>query len=56
MLQYHMGWADVNATFYGTLQKVDEYLYNTFFVVVFVFFLITVTQNMVDRYLVFTET
>lgn len=31
MLQYHMGWADINATFYGSLQKVDEYLYKTFF-------------------------
>ncbi|CAG07688.1 unnamed protein product [Tetraodon nigroviridis] len=24
MLQYHMGWADVNATFYGSLQKVND--------------------------------
>lgn len=31
MLQYHMGWADVNATFYGSLQKVGEYLNYTLF-------------------------
>lgn len=38
MLQHHMGWADVNATFYGSLQKVDDFYFLFFCTFWFCFF------------------
>lgn len=47
MLLYHMGWADLNAIFYGSLQKVDGYSFAHFFG----FFTVSVIQLYRNKHL-----